>query len=71
MYFNFTEFDRIIIKFKLNFKREEAVSLVRDAIVAGIFNDLGSGNNVDICVITKDKVDYMRSFEVACKKDNL
>ena len=24
-----------------------------DAIRAGIFNDLGSGSNVDVCVITK------------------
>jgi len=26
---------------------------VADAIRAGIFNDLGSGSNVDVCVITK------------------
>ena len=25
-----------------------------DAIKAGIFNDLGSGSNVDLCVITKE-----------------
>jgi len=29
----------------------EAVELVRRAVRAGIFNDLGSGSNVDICVI--------------------
>ena len=39
-----------------------------DAIRAGIFNDLGSGSNVDICVITKDKVDYIRPFDVANEK---
>jgi len=33
---------------------------VTDAICAGVFNDLGSGSNVDVCVITKDKVDYVR-----------
>ena len=32
---------------------EEAKFLVRDAIRAGIFNDLGSGGNVDITVIAK------------------
>lgn len=31
----------------------EAVELVSQAIQSGIFNDLGSGGNVDICVITK------------------
>lgn len=44
------------------------MSLVRDAIEAGIFNDLGSGSNVDLCVITKDKVDYIRPFKECNKK---
>jgi hypothetical protein len=34
-------------------QREEAIDLVAAAIKAGIFNDLGSGSNVDVCVITK------------------
>lgn len=38
---------------KLN--REDAVNLCAEAIKAGIFNDLGSGSNVDVCVIEKDK----------------
>lgn len=50
------------------FQRDEAVKLVRDAIAAGIFNDLGSGSNVDICVITKDKVDYLRPYDEANQK---
>ena len=33
------------------------------AISAGIFNDLGSGSNVDVCVITKDKTDMLRNYE--------
>jgi len=36
--------------------REEAVELCSQAILAGIFNDLGSGSNVDVCVITEEKV---------------
>lgn len=32
----------------------EAVALVKRAILAGIFNDLGSGSNVDTCVIRTD-----------------
>lgn len=30
------------------------------SIRAGIFNDLGSGSNVDLCVITKEGVKYLR-----------
>jgi 20S proteasome subunit beta 2 len=40
--------------YKDNMTQEEAVALVRAAINAGIFNDLGSGGNCDVCVITKD-----------------
>jgi 20S proteasome subunit beta 2 len=39
--------------FKPDMDLESAKKLVRDAICAGIFNDLGSGSNVDLCVITK------------------
>ncbi|OJD26258.1 hypothetical protein ACJ73_02360 [Blastomyces percursus] len=35
--------------------REDAVKLCSEAIKAGIFNDLGSGSNVDVCVIYQDK----------------
>jgi hypothetical protein len=30
---------------------------------SGIFNDLGSGSNVDLCIISADKVDYLRNHE--------
>eukprot|EP00058_Branchiostoma_floridae_P010925 XP_002596413.1 hypothetical protein BRAFLDRAFT_114302 [Branchiostoma floridae] len=55
-------------RFKPNMELEEAKKLVRDAIAAGIFNDLGSGSNVDLCVITKGKVDYIRPHDVANQK---
>jgi len=45
-----------------NMERQEAIDLVSAAISAGIFNDLGSGSNVDVCVITKDKTDYLRNY---------
>lgn len=51
--------------FKPNLEKEEAKKLVRNAIAAGIFNDLGSGSNVDVCVITKDKVEYLRPYDEA------
>ncbi|KAI5795100.1 nucleophile aminohydrolase [Geopyxis carbonaria] len=47
---------------KKNMTREEAVELCSQAIQAGIFNDLGSGSNVDVCVITKEKATLMRNF---------
>jgi len=50
---------------KPNMELDEAKKLVRDAVAAGIFNDLGSGSNVDLCVIKKGKVDYLRTYEEA------
>lgn len=55
-------------RYKSDMDEKEAVKLVRDAIAAGIFNDLGSGSNVDICVIRKGSVDYLRTFDEANKK---
>jgi len=59
-------------------EREEAMQLVRNAIAGGVFNDLGSGSNIDLCVlegvssgegpITKVKVDFIRPYEIANKK---
>jgi len=42
---------------------EDGKLLVQNAIKAGIFNDLGSGSNVDVRVITKDKSEYFRNIE--------
>jgi len=36
--------------------QDDAVKLCGEAILAGIFNDLGSGSNVDVCIITPEKV---------------
>ncbi|XP_062867460.1 proteasome subunit beta type-7 isoform X1 [Trichomycterus rosablanca] len=55
-------------RYRPNMEEEEAKDLVRDAIAAGIFNDLGSGSNIDLCVITKGKVDYLRPHTEANKK---
>ncbi|KAL1458408.1 hypothetical protein WDU94_008564 [Cyamophila willieti] len=50
---------------KPNMTEEECKKLVRDAIAAGVFNDLGSGSNIDLCVIKKNGVDYLRPYEIA------
>ncbi len=39
------------------------MALVARAIRSGIYNDLGSGSNVDLCVITAEGVEYMRNYE--------
>lgn len=52
-------------RYKADMSEEEGKKLVRDAITAGIFNDLGSGSNIDLCVIKKGKVDYLRDYEIA------
>lgn len=50
--------------YKENMSQEEAMNLVHAAISSGIFNDLGSGSNVDLCIITKGNVDYRRGYDV-------
>ena len=49
-------------QWKRDMTREEAVALCADAIQAGIFNDLGSGSNVDVCVITPEKTQLLRNY---------
>ena len=49
-------------QWKAGLTRDDAVKLCSDAILAGIFNDLGSGSNVDVAVITEDKTTVMRNY---------
>lgn len=51
-------------KFKDDMTEEEAKELVHAGISAGIYNDLGSGSNCDLCVIRKDNVEYLRGYDV-------
>ena len=44
-------------------QRDEAVQLVRDAVLAGVLGDLGSGSNVDMCVITEHDSQLVRSYD--------
>lgn len=50
--------------------RDSAVHLISQAIQAGIFNDLGSGSNVDVCVIHAgdQHVEYLRNYLVPVEK---
>ncbi|KAG0035108.1 Proteasome subunit beta type-7 [Podila clonocystis] len=49
-------------RYVANMEREDAIALVQDAIEAGIFNDLGSGSNVDVVVINSEKVEVLRNY---------
>jgi 20S proteasome subunit beta 2 len=49
--------------YKDDMTREEAIELVARSIKSGVYNDLGSGSNVDLCIITKDGAEYLRNYE--------
>ena len=40
------------------------MELVKEAILAGVFNDLYSGTGVDLCVITNKGSEYLRGYDV-------
>lgn len=50
-------------RWKPDMSQEEGVELVADAIKSGIFNDLGSGSNVDVAVITAEGTQVYRGYE--------
>lgn len=49
-------------KYKENMEKDDAINLAIESIEAGIWNDLGSGSNVDVCVITKEKSEILRNI---------
>lgn len=50
--------------YRVGMKREEGIVLVAAAIRAGIFNDLGSGSNVDLVVLTKKGAEVLRNYQM-------
>lgn len=51
--------------YKNDMTREEGIALVAAAIRAGIFNDLGSGSNVDLVVLAQGKpAEILRNYEM-------
>lgn len=54
--------------FKENMEKEEAMKLIMNAIRGGIFNDLGSGSNVDLMVITKEGAEMFRNYQLLMGK---
>jgi 20S proteasome subunit beta 2 len=55
-------------KYRDGMTQQEAVDLVKDAIEAGIFHDLGSGSNVDIYVVKRDGAEKKENYRVYDKK---
>ncbi|MCL4146962.1 UNVERIFIED_CONTAM: hypothetical protein GTU68_000679 [Idotea baltica] len=55
-------------RWKPEMELDDAKQLVRDAVAAGIINDMGSGSNVDLCVITKDGANLMENYETIGNK---
>eukprot|EP01127_Copromyxa_protea_P004775 TRINITY_DN145_c0_g1_i2.p1 TRINITY_DN145_c0_g1~~TRINITY_DN145_c0_g1_i2.p1 ORF type:complete len:268 (-),score=67.30 TRINITY_DN145_c0_g1_i2:52-855(-) len=49
-------------EYKDDMEIDEAIALVTKAIAAGVFNDLGSGSNIDVTIITKDGADIRRNY---------
>ncbi|KAK4132427.1 proteasome subunit beta type 7 precursor [Trichocladium antarcticum] len=49
-------------QWKPSLTQDEAVKLCADAIESGIWNDLGSGSNVDVAIITPDKTTLKRNY---------
>jgi len=49
-------------EYKDDLERDEAMKLVSKAVAAGVFNDLGSGGNIDLTVITRDRTDVYRGY---------
>lgn len=53
---------------KANMSRQEAIDMVCEAIEAGIWNDLGSGSNVDVCVIEPQGTEMLRNYKTPNEK---
>jgi hypothetical protein len=48
--------------------RAEAIELIVEAVEAGIFNDLGSGSNVDVCIIEEKGTENLRNYKTPNEK---
>ena len=50
-------------QFREGLTQEEAVKIAVAAIEGGVYHDLGSGSNVDVCVIKKGKTEIFRNLK--------
>lgn len=57
-------------KYKIDMEKEEAKELAVEAVKAGIMNDLYSGSNVDLCIITETGAEILRNYCVIAKRED-
>lgn len=55
-------------KYKDDLTIEEGKALVIEAVEAGILHDLGSGSNVDLCILMKGKTELLRNYKTDNKR---
>ncbi len=55
-------------RYRDGLSEQETIDLVKDAIEAGIWHDLGSGSNVDIYVIKRGTCEKKEDYRVYNKK---
>ncbi|KAG5674838.1 hypothetical protein PVAND_004783 [Polypedilum vanderplanki] len=53
-------------RWKPDMTEQEAKELVADAITSGVVNDLGSGTNVNLCVIRKSSSEKINGYREIC-----
>lgn len=49
--------------FSSNLDVNSALTLIKESILAGIYSDIGSGGNVDLCIIKERTLEFKRSLE--------
>jgi 20S proteasome subunit beta 2 len=54
-------------RWRPDMSEQEAKELIADAVTAGVTNDLGSGTNVDLCVIRKNSSEKINGYRVVCE----
>ncbi|GAX75388.1 hypothetical protein CEUSTIGMA_g2832.t1 [Chlamydomonas eustigma] len=54
--------------YKDDMTRQETMDLVEAAIRSGVMNDLGSGSNIDLCIIDKNGTEYLRNYKYLQEK---
>jgi 20S proteasome subunit beta 2 len=56
--------------FKKNLTFNQALLVLQESIKAGIYNDTGSGGSIDLCIITKKRIKFLRNKFSANKSIN-
>lgn len=51
-------------QWRIDLTREEGIRLARDCILGGIYNDMGSGSRVNVCVIDKNGKEEIRNADI-------